>query len=293
MSNTKSQTKATETDNANTAINMQEKAKSVTETKPAAASTQPQVETEFSIGIINFSGNVGKTTIKRFLLEPRMQLEGSYSIESINEDGNEGEDDIIIRGEKFEHVQRALVSLDSVIVDIGASNVEETMRFMGKIEGSYDDFDYFLVPVVKSPKQLKDSVTTIHELLKLGVDPERIKIVFSMVNNKEKVEVEFSDLIYALEELGVPYDTKAAVEFTEFYPNFVNLDITLAELLNTSPQDNREKVKEIKRKAKKDGVMSEADQELHDDLLELITTQRYARTAIRNLDEVYLTLFSK
>jgi len=293
MSNTKSQTKATETDNANTAINMQEKAKSVTETKPAAASTQPQVETEFSIGIINFSGNVGKTTIKRFLLEPRMQLEGSYSIESINEDGNEGEDDIIIRGEKFEHVQRALVSLDSVIVDIGASNVEETMRFMGKIEGSYDDFDYFLVPVVKSPKQLKDSVTTIHELLKLGVDPERIKIVFSMVNNKEKVEVEFSDLIYALEELVVLYDTKAAVEFTEFYPNFVNLDITLAELLNTSPQDNREKVKEIKRKAKKDGVMSEADQELHDDLLELITTQRYARTAIRNLDEVYLTLFSK
>ena len=258
---------------------------------PAKDKDVPEVETEFKVAIMNFSGNVGKTTLKRFLFEPRMNLEAMYSIETLNKDGREDEEEIIVTGGEFESIQRAILDLDSVLVDIGVTNVETTMRYLNRIEGSYEEFDYFVIPVVKTPKPLRDSVNTIHELLKMGVEPENIKIVFNMVEDLDKVETEFADLIFALEEFGVPYDTSNAVMHTEFYPNFENLGISLEELLSTKVEDNKKELKALKDKSKKEGGLSEAEDERREQLINLITTQRYAKTAVRNLDKVYTSLF--
>mgnify|MGYP003603473134 CR=1 FL=1 len=46
-----------------------------------------------------------------------------------------------------------LQTVSSVVVDIGASNVEELMAQMQRYRGSHEDFDAFVVPTVPALKQ--------------------------------------------------------------------------------------------------------------------------------------------
>ena len=79
------------------------------------------------IAVINFSGNVGKTTVARHLLLPRIQGAELISVESVNAD--EGKT-TALRGGQFAELQEYLQTVSSVVVDIGASNVEELMAQM-------------------------------------------------------------------------------------------------------------------------------------------------------------------
>ena len=82
------------------------------------------------IAIINFSGNVGKTTIARHLLLPRMPKADLISIESANAD--EGETDAL-KGRHFAQLQEAMQLNSDLIVDIGASNIEDLLAGMKNI----------------------------------------------------------------------------------------------------------------------------------------------------------------
>src|SRR6478609_8135852 len=77
-------------------------------------------ERHMKIAVINFSGNVGKTTIARHLLLPRIPGAELIAIESINADENH--DGQSLRGRQFGELQEYMQTVDSVIVDIGASN---------------------------------------------------------------------------------------------------------------------------------------------------------------------------
>ena len=119
------------------------------------------------VAVINFSGNVGKTTIAAHLLKPRMGDAPVFSVESLNIDASaEGIDVEKMRGKRFGDLQEQLMVLDSAIIDVGASNVEEFMKLMQQYEGSHEEFDYFIVPVVKEKKQQADTVNTIRSLAK-------------------------------------------------------------------------------------------------------------------------------
>lgn len=72
--------------------------------------------------VINFSGNVGKTTIARHLLAPRIAGAEVVSIESINADDGKGS---ALRGSQYGELQEYLQTIDNVVIDIGASSVEE------------------------------------------------------------------------------------------------------------------------------------------------------------------------
>ena len=50
------------------------------------------------VAVINFSGNVGKTTISRHLLLPRIAGAELICVESLNADGNQGQ---YLRGRQF------------------------------------------------------------------------------------------------------------------------------------------------------------------------------------------------
>ena len=85
-----------------------------------------------------------------------------YSIESLNVDASgNGLDVEKLRGQKFGELQDQLMNLDSAIVDVGASNVEEFLKRMQQYAGSHEEFDYFLIPVVKESKQQADTINTI------------------------------------------------------------------------------------------------------------------------------------
>ena len=148
------------------------------------------------IAVINFSGNVGKTTVAGQLLKPRMGNAPIFSIESLNLDASsDGLEVEKIRGKKFRELQNQLIQMDSVIVDVGASNVEDFLKMMQQVSGSHDEFDLFIVPVVKEKKQQGDTVNTIHALAKLGIPPEKIRVIFNKVDTDESVDEEFISII--------------------------------------------------------------------------------------------------
>ena len=79
------------------------------------------------IAVINFSGNVGKTTVARHLLLPRIDGAELIAVESLNADEGQGQ---ALRGRQFGELQEYLQTVDSVVVDIGASNVEDLLSLM-------------------------------------------------------------------------------------------------------------------------------------------------------------------
>jgi MinD-like ATPase involved in chromosome partitioning or flagellar assembly len=144
------------------------------------------------IAVISFSGNVGKSTIARHLLAPRIPGAKVISIESIN--ASEAQDHII-RGRQFAELQEYLQMFNDVVVDIGASNVEEMLALMRRYDGSHEDFDHFILPTVPVPKQQQDTIATIVALTRIGVPFGKLRVVFNMVDHEMDIEREFESVL--------------------------------------------------------------------------------------------------
>jgi len=140
------------------------------------------------LAVINFSGNVGKTTLARHLLVPRIPGAEYIAVESFNA-GAEGVK--AIRGNQFAALQEYLHSIDSAVVDIGASTVDDFMDLMAQYGGSHEDFDGFIVPTVPDPKQQQDTIATLVDLAGLGVSPERLRLVFNTMELGVSVDQAF------------------------------------------------------------------------------------------------------
>lgn len=149
------------------------------------------------LAVINFSGNVGKTTVARHLLLPRLPGAELIAVESVNADGGAKQS---LRGRQFVELQEYMQTIDSAVVDIGASNMEELLSLMQLYRGSHEDFDCFIVPTVPALKQQQDTIATLIELSRLGVPPERIKLVFNMMEAALSVEDTFYLLMAFLAE---------------------------------------------------------------------------------------------
>lgn len=157
------------------------------------------------LAVINFSGNVGKTTVARHLLLPRIPGAELIAVESVNADGGSsgapaGSSAHSLRGRQFAELQEYLQTLEHAVVDIGASNIEELLDLMQLYRGSHEDFDYFIVPTVPALKQQQDTIATLIELSRLGVPPARVKLVFNMMEAHLAVEDTFVLLMAFLAE---------------------------------------------------------------------------------------------
>jgi hypothetical protein len=138
------------------------------------------------LAVINYSGNVGKTTVARHLLAPRMPDCQVVAVESINADDGQP---VTIRGRQFAQLQEFLQSVDNVVVDIGASNVEELLKLMRRYQDSQEDFDGFIVPTVPARKQQQDTAATLAELARIGVPPDRLRVVFNQVDDDIAIDM--------------------------------------------------------------------------------------------------------
>jgi len=149
------------------------------------------------IAVINFSGNVGKTTVARHLLLPRIDEAELIAVESLNAGEEQTQ---ALRGRQFGELQEYLQTVENVVVDIGASNVEDLLALMHKYRGSHEDFDCFVVPTVAALKQQQDTIATLAELAQLGVPASRLKLVFNMVEDGVEVAQAFDTLLAFLAE---------------------------------------------------------------------------------------------
>lgn len=167
------------------------------------------------IAVISFSGNVGKSTIARHLLLPRIPQAELLSVESLNADDDKSR---AIRGSRFGELHEYLQTIDHAVVDIGASNVEDLLALMRRYRGSHENFDAFVIPSVAATKQQKDTMATLADLSRMGIPPERLKLVFNMVEDDEDVEDIFFPLLSFLRDNPIAHArSDCKLPFNEIY----------------------------------------------------------------------------
>lgn len=233
------------------------------------------------IVVMNFSGNVGKSTIAGQLLKPRMNNAPIIAVESINQgadaDGIELDDKL--RGKKYGELAEKIMMVDDAIVDVGASNVEEFLKQMQQFSGSHSEFDYFIVPVIKESKVQADTINTIRALNKIGVPASKIRIVFNKLETDETALDEFPAVlaVTSLEKLATA-NPRSVIYTNEAFERCKAVKKTLSDI-STDKTDYRKALKEAKSEDEK----TEA--------IRMIQLQQLAVTANKNLDDVYKALF--
>jgi len=192
------------------------------------------------IAVINFSGNVGKSTAARHLLAPRLKNAPVIPIETINAD--EGPTDEAMKGKQYGQLLEALAVTDNAVVDIGASNVEDVITLMGQYKGSHEDFDFFVVPTSPAAKQMRDTMTTIEALSSIGVEPGRIRVLFNMVDLGETPTSLFASLFsYHSDKKNFTLSRAAVMHTNELYGKLQGRSIR--DVLD-DPTDYKQLIKE-------------------------------------------------
>lgn len=229
--------------------------------------------------VINFSGNPGKTTLVDNLLAPRMNAP-KFEIETINA-GSDDTDAERLKGKDYGELQEDLMTLDSAIVDVGASNVEAFIKQMGQFHGSHEEFDYFVVPAVSEKKQQIDTVNTIETLAALGVPAKKIRVVFNKVEPEDASDVpRLFSTVFGLhaETQCFTLRPEAVVFKNEIFDRLRPLKKTVSQIV-ADETDYRTMLREAKDENAKAHAVS------------MISAQRLARSAHKNLEDVYKALF--
>lgn len=227
------------------------------------------------VAVINFSGNVGKTTIARHLLLPRMPGAELVSIESANSGSEQGP---ALRGRQFAELQEYLQTVSSAVVDIGASNIEDMLDLMQQYSGSHKDFDCFIVPTVPAVKQQQDTIATLVDLAQLGVKPERLKVLFNMVHRGTTVDQVFYLLQAFLADHPIATaDTACRLRENEIYARLRRTKLSLSELASDMTD-----YKALIAKA--------PDTPTKIDLAQQLATQRLACGVLPELDSCFAAL---
>lgn len=232
--------------------------------------------------VANISGNMGKTTIVKHLLTPRMPDARVVSIESTNA----GADDLLsaIRlnaEDEFGSLVDILAIEDEVIVDLGSSEAKEMVRRMKEYESAIQDFDIVLIPVVPDPKALEDTISTVMTLYSLGLPKEKVRIIFNKVpvHQVDKVGVMFSPLLESIQNMAV-IDPHLTIIQYDIYNSLNGGSKTVSDII-----DDKTDWKAIARDPKR----QDADRI---EALQNNRNQKAAPPALRNLDAVFDCLLS-
>ena len=231
--------------------------------------------------VMNFSGNVGKTTVAGHLLKPRMGNAPIFSIESINVDASaDGLDVEKMKGKKYGDLVQELMKLDDAIIDVGASNVEEFIKLMQQYDSSHEEFDYFVIPVVKEKKQQADTINTIQALKRLGISKNKIRVVFNKAEVDDDIEVEFESIIgYAKKDKGFVANPKAVIHANEVFERLKSVGKSLGDI-TADETDYRAKLRVAK------------DEDEKDHCVRMVALKRLGVTANKNLDAAFSAIFN-
>lgn len=230
------------------------------------------------IAVLNFSGNVGKTTVARQLLMPRVDDPYYIPVESINSDEGGGE---TVRGREWGRLQEELMLVDSAIVDVGASNVEDFIRLMDQYRGSHEEFDLFVIPAVPDGKQTRDTLATIDALVAMGVEPGRIRVVFNRLEAGDTVEDKFEPILYHAEKTkAFVANPSAVIHYSDIYQRMREHKTDLAAIF-ADDTNWREKLREAR---------ASGDESAQYVAMAFISMRRLSLSAKENLDEVFALL---
>ena len=228
------------------------------------------------IVVLNFSGNVGKTTICDHVLKANMKNSKVFSVESINQGSNDSEVEQV-KGKRFGELIDSLMMIDSAIVDVGASNVEDFLKYMEQYDGSHEDFDLFVVPVTKEKKAQQDTINTIKSLNSLGIPKEKISVVFNKLDSDDSIEGDFISILgFHMAEKLFTLNNECVVYLNEVFERLRAIGKTLGEV-KSDKTDYKAHLRDPKIEDKSVAI-------------QMIALQRLAKTADRNLRIVFENL---
>ena len=103
---------------------------------------------------------------------------------------------------------------------------------------SHEDFDCFIVPTVPALKQQQDTIATLIALSRQGVPPERIKLVFNMMEASLSVEDTYFLLwaFLAVQPLAT-VNTACRMRATDIYLRIRGLQGAQADLATLASDD--------------------------------------------------------
>lgn len=227
--------------------------------------------------VLNYSGNVGKTTWAKSILLPRLHAQ-LFNVETVNDtDSNDPK----IRARQFAQLMEAISVLDNAVVDVGASCVEQFLNEMEDYVGSHDDFDYYVVPCTEPLKQQRDTVATIEALARLGVPPSKIRVGFNNVERDTVIEQTFNGLFeYQRTHKKFQIYPEAVVRSTDLFAKLRTAGLGMREVLADERDFKQLQSKAASREEKLQWTMK-------------LNLQRLAIGVDRQLDHVFDTILGE
>lgn len=233
------------------------------------------------VAVLNYSGSVGKTVIASHLLEPRIAGAEVIAVESTNESAADlGLDAEQLRGDQFGRLFRKLLTASALIVDVGASNIEDFLAELAKYDDAQAEIDYFVLPVVSTGKAQRETIKTIAALTSIGVDPQRIRVLFNMVDSS--VEEEFNDILGQAHLVGgFVANPKAMLEKNEVFELLAKRRISIKTVV-----EDRSDYRKLLREA------DPADEDRIEDLGDRAALQALAKRVWKQMDAAFVEVLA-
>lgn len=227
------------------------------------------------IALVNFSGNVGKTTLAQHLFAPKLGAVIT-AIESINSGGEAA--GAVLESDDYNALSEELMLADpgqNVVVDVGSSNIESVMNSLKRLGSADIDFDAYVLPVIADAKQQIDTIATIDALSELGVSAEKIIVIPNIVEKPKSLEKDF-ERIYRAGEIGVARVSSVPVLAVEVYGKLKEI----GDKRSVFEVANDETVSPEAARALTDAIDRQA-------MAAAVIRKRLATFAAQNLDEVW------
>jgi hypothetical protein len=233
--------------------------------------------------VAGISGNQGKSTLSAHMLVPRMNGAKLLVVESINQDSRElVSSSCTLRGEEFKKIYLEMVMSDDLVVDVGASNSEAFFEGLASFHAGHDEVDLFVVPVVPGAKEQAESILTARMLAAMGVEKERIQIVFNRV--RRNVYEEFPEVFEAAKQRHFTANPKCMVFENDIYADLADLKMSLRIACDEVASD----IISIKENIRK----SASDPSVYSQFVKKLNIGKKAIATARQLDDAFQALCS-
>lgn len=192
--------------------------------------------------VLNYSGNVGKTTIARDILKYNLPDFRLISVESVNQDGQE---EVLIKGENGDLLLAEMLLNDQLIIDVGSSNLEGWFNNVLPESDIFRDINLFVIPVAPGKKQQMDTLKTVEKLINSAVDKDKLFFICNFAEINEGENNTFSHLTKMLSKEGIKIDPRDKIFRHDLYNGKPLKDLI-------SKEDYREQMEEAKARGESD-----------------------------------------
>lgn len=239
------------------------------------------------IAFVAFTGKVGKSSLCNTLAFPHLPEATIIRMETINDSGLAGAPrEIVIKGRDMGKLEMELAKVKDAIVDVGASNIEAFMLALNSQYEAHLAFDYFIVPVkadARAQSEMGESMKTIQALNSIGIEPDRIKVVFNRLAADSDVEEECKALFNFHKKFPIfSINPKAFVHESEAFSTLSLVKKSYLEML-ADPRNYRKEM---------DGIPFEKEKE-RTDMVKWIRAQGNVKVLDREMKATWNALFSE